>query len=485
MTRNYGNIPGYFEVSAVSTQRSPMDCMIGDCNRNFMTYYKERYNLEIKNSNQPLLQVEQLPKNIDMLQSNKNQRLSPVSKAYSNASQISVVNTEIYDLKPQAKVIEFIPEFCKMSVVPASAWKILACVPSILWRMESILLAEEVANKIQTATIPDLNSDILLTANNVFTMTILQALTLAKACDQFNLERLEFLGDSFLKFAIATYLFRSYTNFHEGQLTTISSRFVSNENLCQLGIKLGLPGYIICRKVNHDDSWIPPGYCIKMEEGDCMQDLKQKLTELGTSRNSPTKPVQKLTKKSIADVMEALLAASLLQLGEIPAYRFITMLNAEIKFDQLPNCVTSLNGVQLQQIDELYRCYKLMEVEAVLDYKFNHRILLLSALTHASYNHPQIAVESYQRLEFLGDAILQYITARDNYHANTNYTPADLHDLKEASLKNESLAALTVVYGFHKYLFQRSPTLFHDIHQFLNIIDSKVRQKLISLTAIF
>ncbi|CAM9319025.1 unnamed protein product [Lampetra planeri] len=45
---------------------------------------------------------------------------------------------------------------------------------------------------------------------------ILQALTLSNASDGFNLERLEMLGDSFLKHAITTYLFCTYPDAHEG-----------------------------------------------------------------------------------------------------------------------------------------------------------------------------------------------------------------------------------------------------------------------------
>lgn len=52
---------------------------------------------------------------------------------------------------------------------------------------------------------------------------ILQALTLSNASDGFNLERLEMLGDSFLKHAITTYLFCTYPDAHEGRLSYMRS----------------------------------------------------------------------------------------------------------------------------------------------------------------------------------------------------------------------------------------------------------------------
>lgn len=57
---------------------------------------------------------------------------------------------------------------------------------------------------------------------------ILQALTLSNASDGFNLERLEMLGDSFLKHAITTYLFCTYPDAHEGRLSYMRSKKVRN-----------------------------------------------------------------------------------------------------------------------------------------------------------------------------------------------------------------------------------------------------------------
>lgn len=58
-------------------------------------------------------------------------------------------------------------------------------------------------------------------------LMFLQALTLSNASDGFNLERLEMLGDSFLKHAITTYLFCTYPDAHEGRLSYMRSKKVS------------------------------------------------------------------------------------------------------------------------------------------------------------------------------------------------------------------------------------------------------------------
>lgn len=56
---------------------------------------------------------------------------------------------------------------------------------------------------------------------------ILQALTMSNANDGLNLERLETIGDSFLKYAITTYLFCTFENIHEGKLSHLRSKQVS------------------------------------------------------------------------------------------------------------------------------------------------------------------------------------------------------------------------------------------------------------------
>ena len=64
---------------------------------------------------------------------------------------------------------------------------------------------------------------------------ILQALTMSNSNDAINLERLETIGDSFLKYAITSYLYCQYPLIHEGKLSHLRSKQVSNLNLYQLG----------------------------------------------------------------------------------------------------------------------------------------------------------------------------------------------------------------------------------------------------------
>lgn len=69
---------------------------------------------------------------------------------------------------------------------------------------------------------------------------VLEALTTEKCQERLSLERLEVLGDSFLKFAIARHLFLMNDSFHEGDLTSRRSNVVNNSNLFKLATQHNL-----------------------------------------------------------------------------------------------------------------------------------------------------------------------------------------------------------------------------------------------------
>lgn len=94
---------------------------------------------------------------------------------------------------------------------------------------------------------------------------ILQALTMSNANDGINLERLETIGDSFLKYAITTYLYITYENVHEGKLSHLRSKQVANLNLYRLGRRKQLGEYMIATKFEPSDNWLPPCYYVPKE----------------------------------------------------------------------------------------------------------------------------------------------------------------------------------------------------------------------------
>ena len=76
-------------------------------------------------------------------------------------------------------------------------------------------------------------------------------------------------------------------------------------------------------------------------------------------------------------------------------------------------------------------------LESIIGYKFKHPELLETALTHTSYaNESRAPVKHNERLEFLGDSVLQIVSADYLFHAYADRPEGDLTRIR-ASLVSE------------------------------------------------
>ncbi|KAG5574723.1 hypothetical protein H5410_054857 [Solanum commersonii] len=82
--------------------------------------------------------------------------------------------------------------------------------------------------------------------------------------------------------------------------------------------------------------------------------------------------------------------------------------------------------------------------ESLLHYKFHDPSLLVEALIHGSYMLSEIP-RCYQRLEFLGDAVLDYVVIAHLYFKYPRPSPGLITDLRSASVNNECYAQFTVL----------------------------------------
>ncbi len=86
---------------------------------------------------------------------------------------------------------------------------------------------------------------------------------------------------------------------------------------------------------------------------------------------------------------------------------------------------------------------ELRAVERDLGYRFRDPALLRRALTHPSYvnEHPDEGKDN-QRLEFLGDAVIDFIAAAWVYQAYTEFAEGRMTRLRAALVRTETLAGL-------------------------------------------
>lgn len=95
------------------------------------------------------------------------------------------------------------------------------------------------------------------------------------------------------------------------------------------------------------------------------------------------------------------------------------------------------------------------DLEASLGLVFQDKSLLQRALTHRSYlnENPDLPWLDNERLEFLGDAILGFITAEHLYHRFPEMKEGELTSLRAALVRGETLAEFAVELNVGPYLY--------------------------------
>ncbi|KAJ5301638.1 hypothetical protein N7508_006501 [Penicillium antarcticum] len=196
-----------------------------------------------------------------------------------------------------------------------------------------------------------------------------------------NYQRYEFFGDSVLKFTVSCQLFFTNTKWHEGYLSESRDKLIQNSRLARAALDNGIDSFILT------DRFTPRRWAAPI---------------ISAKQTQPTKKRQMST-KVLADVVESLIGAAYMDGGIHKAqaclHRFlpeITMFTSEIS----PAIVPAGRGVS--NIINQHSLAKL------IGYTFNDPALLTEALTHPSCEY-DLCTQSYQRLEFLGDAVLDMV----------------------------------------------------------------------------
>jgi endoribonuclease Dicer len=119
-----------------------------------------------------------------------------------------------------------------------------------------------------------------------------------------------------------------------------------------------------------------------------------------------------------------------------------------------------------ENLEHFMRKINVLQIQNQMGYTFKDKYFLLQSLTHASYSINNIT-DSYERLEFLGDAILDFLITCYLHTANQNWTPGQITDLRSALVNNNTLASVAVRNGLHRHLLQQSPELFRRINMYV------------------
>ena len=98
---------------------------------------------------------------------------------------------------------------------------------------------------------------------------------------------------------------------------------------------------------------------------------------------------------------------------------------------------------------------EISQAETTFNLVFSNKALLQRALTHRSYlnENPDYPLEDNERLEFLGDAILDFITGEYLYHRFPEIAEGRLTNLRSALVRTERLAEYAVDLNLGEHLF--------------------------------
>lgn len=379
----------------------------------------------------------------------------------------------------------FVPDFLEHYDIPVQA----LLMPAVLMLMERHLTSCAFRKKFATQmdrviSIPRLTC----------------ALTSSTVSAHGNYERLEFLGDSLLKLSSTVRLFVQHPHFSEGEMHPIRCHLVSNSTLNIKAQEHEIEHFLNFTKTSLAD-WSPPGYERDAQHLPLHDKALADVVEAVTGAFF-LQGVADYAKADAGDVMngsdsDAIRAEAVAQ-GIVCGYKsgskFLEAIGAldslepsrddilrsaiHAMLDPSDPAPEELKPSSFPRDERMVNPTRVWEehvgrIEERLGYKFKHRQLLYCALTHSSYAEAvrggsQILTkyQNFQRLEFLGDAVLDFCVAQHLFNRYPNQGPGDLTELKAAVVSNEAYARVAVENNMHHCLYTRSRVMRTEVEKF-------------------
>lgn len=203
---------------------------------------------------------------------------------------------------------------------------------------------------------------------------VTEALVLPSVGASFSNQRLETLGDAFLKLATSIHVFNKFPYKHEGQLSSLRQNSLCNKYLMGRGHVLALVRFMTVEPNNHR-TW------------------RLNLEETMVDEHGLSYVKRMIPRRSIQDCMEALLGAAFLSEGTQSALMVGTKLGL---------CFGGADAwsIRYAKAEPTPRARICAALEDALGYRFKDQGLFMEALTHPTSG---TGGATYQRLEFLGD----------------------------------------------------------------------------------
>lgn len=241
-------------------------------------------------------------------------------------------------------------------------------------------------------------------------------------------ERLEFLGDAVVEFLTSIHLFHMFPDLEEGGLATYRAAIVQNQHLAVLAKKLNLEQYMLYA-----------------HGSDLCHDLE--------------------LRHAMANCFEALMGSLFLDGGIEVADRVFgeTLFKDEddlgkvwVNYPRHPLQEQEPTGDR-QWIPSFELLQKLTKFEESIGVEFTHIRLLARAFTDRSIGYTNLTLGSNQRLEFLGDTVLQLIVSEYLYKFFPEHHEGHLSLLRSSLVNNKTQAVVCDDLGMTQYALYGNP----------------------------
>lgn len=110
---------------------------------------------------------------------------------------------------------------------------------------------------------------------------------------------------------------------------------------------------------------------------------------------------------------------------------------------------------------------EIISLESKLGYEFSTKGLLLEAVT---FDKEGGLGYCYERLEFLGDAVLDLLITWYLYQNHTEIDPGELTDLRSASVNNENFAQIVIRRNLYPHLQNCSASISKQITEYVQLV---------------
>ncbi|KAG6873367.1 hypothetical protein C0995_016476 [Termitomyces sp. Mi166 len=284
---------------------------------------------------------------------------------------------------------------------------------------------------------------------------LVEALTLPCADMGFSNQRLETLGDAVLKLCTTVHLYNKFPHRHEGQLSILRSSSISNYFLLARAKDVGLEMYVTSEHYN-------------IHTWRYLESVDQSLNP-----SADRHALRRYPRRSLQDCMEAIIGASFLTGGIPMALRTGTSLGLSfggsipwpIRYSRPPVACT---------VTQYF-----LDLEDRLGYTFHRPELLVEAVTHPSMCSTSGGTP-YQRLEFLGDSLLDLVVLDYLYKKFPDATSHQLSLPKAKAVCSPSLAFLAVRrLNLHRILLVNRTDLTEAIESYAPLLQSTTGKEIV------